>query len=394
MKILLCSTLCSKKSIELLKEKTGVDVSGHTLQKYYRLIASGLVSNGADVTTATAIPVLRCPNKWLKLHSDNEEGVDFYYTRIINLPVLRQLSILVTTMLIALRWTLRNRGQEKFVLVDVLNISTSLGALMLKPFGIHVMGLMTDMPGLMVTDTGFVMKYVRKFNFWVLGRYDSYIFLTEAMNEAVNKMHRPYIVMEGLVDSNMTKAERVVDPSIRKIIYAGSLHEQYGIKTLVDGFMNVKGDTLRLMIYGGGPFAKKLPEYEVKDSRIKYHGLRPNVEIVREELTATLLVNPRPSDEEFVKYSFPSKNMEYMVSGTPLLTTDLSGMPAEYREYVYIIEKETVKGIAESLDYLLNTLTQNDLDQKGASAKCFVLENKNNVTQMDRAIKLYKSASK
>lgn len=392
MEVLLCSALCSQKSIVDLKNNTGKDISGNTLQKYYRLIAIGLIKNDVNVTTASTIPISRCAKKWLSLDSDIEDGIRYKYAKILNIAILRQIFILLSTISIGLQWAIHNKNQEKFVLIDVLNISTSIGALFLKLFGIHVMGLMTDMPGLMVTDRGFFIRCVRRFNFWILNKYDSYIFLTEAMNDVVNKQQRPYIVMEGLVDSNMTKSERLVDPVIRKIIYAGSLHEQYGIKTLVEGFMKVMGDNLRLMIYGSGPFANKLPDYEAKDSRIKYYGLRPNADIVKEELTATLLVNPRPSHEEFVKYSFPSKNMEYMVSGTPLLTTNLTGMPAEYKEYVYIIDEETIDGLAESLDYLLNILSQTDIDEKGAYAKRFVLDKKNNVTQMARVLTLYKTA--
>ena len=36
--------------------------------------------------------------------------------------------------------------------------------------------------------------------------------------------------------------------------------------------------------------------------------------IVKEEKKSTLLVNPRFTNEEYTKYSFPSKNMEYMAS--------------------------------------------------------------------------------
>lgn len=392
MDVLLCSSLCSKSGIVELANKTGKNISGHTLQKYFRLIAVGLEKNGVSVTTASTIPVLRCSNIWLSLKSVVEENIQYHYATVFNVVVFRQISIMLSTIIIAAKWVLNNRNKEKFVLVDVLNISTSLGALMLKPFGIHVMGLMTDMPGLMVTDKGRIIKWVRRFNYWILGKYDSYVFLTEAMNDVINKKGKKYIVMEGLVDSEMRTSERRVDSNCRKIIYAGSLHEQYGVKTLVEGFMKVKGDNLRLMIYGGGPFANQLSEYEIKDSRIKYYGLRPNTEIVKEELSATLLVNPRPSHEDFVKFSFPSKNMEYMVSGTPLLTTNLTGMPEEYKKYVYIIKEETVEGLSESLDYLLNNLAQADLDEKGASAKRFVLEKKNNIIQMGRVVALYKSA--
>ena len=56
-------------------------------------------------------------------------------------------------------------------------------------------------------------------------------------------------------------------------------------------------------------------------------GCVTNDEIVRLQCEATLLVNPRPSDKEFCKYSFPSKTIEYMASGTPVLMTKLPGVP-------------------------------------------------------------------
>ena len=104
-------------------------------------------------------------------------------------------------------------------------------------------------------------------------------------------------------------------------------------------------------------------------------------------MEAALLVNPRPTNEEYTKYSFPSKNMEYMVSGTPVLTTDLPGMPRDYLPYVYLIEKEDVEGVAESFKYVLN-ISQCDRDSKGFEAKRYVIENKSNVKQAAKVINL------
>ena len=394
MRILLCSALCSKATIASLKKKTGVDISSSTLQKYYRMIAYGFVKNQAEVTTASTIPVLSCPNKWLSEKSNREECIVFHYASILNVPVLRQMSIFVSTLLHGVRWCRDSKGEQRFVVADVLNISTSMSALLLRLFGVHVMGLMTDMPGLMVGDQGRLSNLIRKFNLWTLERFDSYIFLTEAMNEVVNRKNKPYMIMEGLVDSDMKGAERCVDKDVRKIVYAGGLHERYGLRMLVEGFMNVEGDDLRLDIYGRGPFADKLPEYESKDGRVRYHGLKPNAEIVREELSATLLVNPRPTHEEFVKYSFPSKNMEYMASGTPLLTAKLPGMPVEYHQYVYLIEEETTEGVDAASQHLLEDLDSDALNAKGASAKQFVLKSKNNVCQTQRVLDFYQSICK
>ena len=93
-----------------------------------------------------------------------------------------------------------------------------------------------------------------------------------------------------------------------------------------------------------------------------------------------LLVNPRPTNEDFVKYSFPSKNIEYMASGTPFLTTDLPGIPAEYKDYIFTIEDNCVDNVKTGIEKVLSLTTQ-ERDAFGERAQKFVLENKNKYVQ-------------
>ena len=93
----------------------------------------------------------------------------------------------------------------------------------------------------------------------------------------------------------------------------------------------------------------------------------------------------RFSTEEFTKYSFPSKNMEYMASGTPLLTTKLPGMPKEYHHYVFLFKEETIDGYATAIREALS-LSDEDLRSLGQKASQFVLLNKNNVQQGKRLL--------
>ena len=95
-----------------------------------------------------------------------------------------------------------------------------------------------------------------------------------------------------------------------------------------------------------------------------------------------MLINPRSAKEEFTKYSFPIKNLEYMASGTPLLTTQLPGMPLEYFSYVYIIDDETAAGIADKIITLYNE--RDSIKIMGEKAKKFVMENKNYIFQGKR----------
>ena len=120
---------------------------------------------------------------------------------------------------------------------------------------------------------------------------------------------------------------------------------------------------------------------------VKYCGVLSPDEIVAKEQGATLLINPRPAGEEYTKYSFPSKNMEYMASGTAVLTTALPGMPEEYKKYVYLINDESISGIKNTLKELL-TSDISELRNKGLAARDFVLNNKSGKIQAGKVLEL------
>ena len=46
--------------------------------------------------------------------------------------------------------------------------------------------------------------------------------------------------------------------SLRIIMYAGGLHERYGLKMLVDGFVMANIPNAQLVIYGSGPYVDEL----------------------------------------------------------------------------------------------------------------------------------------
>ena len=83
----------------------------------------------------------------------------------------------------------------------MLNISACLGSLIAsKLIGIKSVGIVTDMPGLMVGGSrSFLSNLITRINKSYLGSFDYYVFLTEQMNPILNIHKRPYIVMEGFM---------------------------------------------------------------------------------------------------------------------------------------------------------------------------------------------------
>ena len=208
----------------------------------------------------------------------------------------------------------------------------------------------------------------------------------------VNKLeieNKPYIIIEGMVDNELVHSSNFLKEKYHKkvMIYAGALRVKYGIATLIEAFSQVKDKDAELWLYGNGDMQELIDHYVNIDRRIKYLGVLPNSEVIREQVKSTILVNPRPTTEEFTKYSFPSKNLEYMVSGTPILTTKLHGMPDDYLNYIYLFESETTEGMAQKIENVLS-IDREILHNKGQMAKDFVLENKNNIIQAKKIITL------
>lgn len=385
MKILYVSSVCSERLLDMLY-RTSIIKPMYSIQKFHWLVLRGFVSNQAEVQILSAIPVgsHNHKKKFWNVASEVEYGIVYKYIPFFNAPIIRQIWIFIFSFFYVLWWGVRNR-REKRLVCDVLNISVCMGSLFAsKLVGLKSVGIVTDIPGLMVSMTSKKSLYLA-FVAWVnksyLKSFDYYVFLTEQMNPKINIRRRPYIVMEGLVDANMKNLPNQKEVGIpRNVIYAGGLYEEYGVKMLIEAFLLLGMRDVMLSLYGDGPLVPFIKECEKKDNRIRYGGIQPNDKIVEEELKATLLVNPRPTHEEFTQYSFPSKNMEYMVSGAPVLTTKLPGMPKEYYPYVFLFEEESVNGYVNSLRNVLN-LPSDELVKRGKEAKNFVLQNKNNVQQ-------------
>lgn len=101
------------------------------------------------------------------------------------------------------------------------------------------------------------------------------------------------------------------------------------------------------------------------------------------------LITTRKGHEEYTKYSFPSKTMEYMASGTPTIMYKLPGLPIEYEEYLVLLpdnSQETLTAILKQW----GSKTQAELYEFGEKAKRFILENKNSEIQASRLMNFIK----
>lgn len=385
--LLFVSALCSEKIFEFIR-RTSNDKSGQAIQKFQTLLTEGTVKQlKSEIKVLSSLPVSPNINKkkiW-NFEPDQNNGVPINYIPTLNLPFLKRALDFQYSFFYVFLWKLFHNDAKKVVVVDALKLSPSLGAFIAcKIRRVKFVSIVTDMPGIDVFEESITKRIKASLIKFFLTRSDGYILITEQMNDIVNPHKKPFMVMEGLVDINMTNNFiRKKTKKERIILYSGGIYERYGVKNLLEGFMTLNDSDARLHIYGAGPLEEKMSDFMKRDSRIKYFGVVSNQVLVKKQMEATLLINPRPTFEDFTKYSFPSKNMEYMVSGTPTVTTLLPGMPKDYLPYIFPITEESSKGISIVLSNLLEKSTE-ELVVFGERAKRFVLEEKNNIRQGKR----------
>lgn len=358
-------------------------------QKYHRLLIEGMAAHTRVDVIATP-PVNRnvMDRAIVRLPRHTEGGANYHHLPAVRNPYCKGLTMAFGTFF----RTLRLADQDSVVIVDCLNRIVATSALLAaKLRRKRCVGIVTDLPDMFEKHS----KSFIAWGNWIIRHCSDYIVLTQAMNDYINPQGKPYVVLEGQADETMAEKTPDLSQKIapRMVLYAGSISKIYGSELLVRGFQMADIPNAQLRIYGFGDYVEELEQIAREDSRVIYGGLLLNAQVVEKEQQATLLVNPRPTDAEFVKYSFPSKTMEYMASGTPLLTTVLPGMPREYHPYVYLLEEETVEGMARKLQEIMSR-SDEELLQKGLAAREFILKEKNNIVQAKKILDMLENTGK
>lgn len=223
------------------------------------------------------------------------------------------------------------------------------------------------------------------------GLVDRFVLLTDQMAERL-KIKSPHIVVEGIAttdENNVDDATVNTLKNERYVLYSGTLNYKFGIGTLIKAFEKTEDEKLKLVICGFGEAEELIKEKQKEDMRIVYLGRVDRAEVLSLQKNATVLVNPRQNNEEFTKYSFPSKNLEYLSSGVPLVAYKLDGIPDEYDEYIYYPTDNSAEALSKEIMKIC-ALPDEERKLLGKKAKDFVFENKNKVKQAQRIIEFIK----
>lgn len=368
---------------------SGVSIAGNKMQ--LNVLSELSKYDDLDIKILTIYPVAAWPrDKRLFYNGEREELVENVFTwrvNFLNLPILKQI-----WQTISLFWS-ASRLVDKETLVFTFNMFPQVGipAVLLKKFyGCKMCSLLADLP---IDDNTFNKSYVRKmfrklFD-WLtrkaIRKCDKLVVLNKhAALEFAPGI--PYIVVEGGVAEKDIRPFPNIVKNRKVIVYSGALTEYSGILQLIEAMKYVDDPDVTLEIYGGGYLKEEVVKRVEQSSNIRYMGRVSNSEMLKIQEQAWLLVNPRLVDDPISKVTFPSKLFEYMLSGTPVLTTKFNGLSNEYFSKLFIIENEPPTDIAININKILNK-TQEECDEISKAAYFFIINSKMWAYQVQKIIK-------
>lgn len=371
----------------ILNSKSHIDYAANKLQWKFIKGLSSIKKTEINIISAPFVSPF--PKGYKKIHfnkkpSEKIDNIEINYVAFCNLWGYRNIS-----RKYAINKKIRKIPVNEIDAVFLYSAHTPIvqTAKKIKKFNslTHICLILPDLPEFMNRNRkkNFLYRVFKKIDIKFFKRnikyVDSCVFLTEKMSDYLNIKDKPFVVIEGMIDPEEIVIEdyKSNDYSQKKdVVYTGNLVDTNGILNLLEAFHQIEDQNLNLIICGRGETENKIKEYAEIDKRIHFLGQLKNEEVLKIQRNALVLVNPRQNIGEYTKYSFPSKNMEYLLSGNPVIAYKLDGIPDEYDEYFFYPEDNSIEALRNKI-IEVSKLSPEERQKIGEKGRNFVLENKN-----------------
>lgn len=403
MKILFITGLYSQESEQYYSSVLKCNSLATPSNVYQWGVVKGLIENGADVEVCS-FPFLPTYPSGLSIKKAKSEELAFNNKKIGNsyayctIAGIKEIDISRKLKSVIDKWVNRTLvGECGMILIYSLYgpfLKTAIKCAK-KYNNVKVCPIVTD---LFISSLSVLKKYpilkriqgyfeYKRIKYGI-DRADTFVLLAKGMEKFVPRAVNNHVIIEGIAGDSIPMPTKKESVSTKTLLYTGSLGIHTSIKELVDAFMLTSDERFRLVVCGSGYYADYIASRSLEDDRIIFNGSVSRAEAVRLQKDATMLINPRLPSVPDTPYSFPSKTIEYLVSGTPMIGYRLVGISEDYYEYFYIPEDEDVSSLSELITKVLN-LPQSELDQRAFNAWNYIMSYKTSKQQVKKMIDFF-----
>lgn len=388
MKVIFCSSVYNMRDYDKITQRSTVPASlaDHNLNSNVILGLEECMEKPVQLVNNVPIPNYPKFNKILFKRQiwQHRDGAEDINCGFINLPVLKHISRAFTTFRELKKQIKAANGEPVVVMTYDLHLGISLAIRFARKCFPHIRTctFLPDIPTAVIAasndgkiSVGGRFRAAIKETF--IRQFDSYVFITKHMSEVPVVANKPYAVVEGIYNNHQSPlAPKTTQTKV--VFYSGQLNPAYGMENLLEAFQQIyhQDKSYELWICGGGGLAERISQLSKDCPGVKYYGYVSGSRVRELQAEASVLVNPRQNIGLLTRYSFPSKTMEYLASGRPVIGYKLDGIPEEYDSYIQYVPDNSVETLRDKIMEVCS-LSQEERTQIGQRARSFILERKN-----------------
>ncbi len=402
--LFLCGCFPEECENEYLENSIGlIQVAADRLQKN---IIRGIQESGRAVPHVLTAPFVGYYSAGYKklFVKDHEYVSDNIRYSIVGFPTIKGLETYVKSVRLARRiiqWCRASKENRHLIVYShYTGFMRAIGIAKRRFPDLNVCCVITDMPELTAVKPTTFRQWCKTLpsramfaiTYKNLPCVDKFVLLSKHMATPLGLQQEDFTVVECMCDPALVGGGQE-NPFLPKrkaddiyFAYSGTLFRTYGILELLQAFASIDNPRFHLWICGEGDAKPEVQAAAKKDSRIEYFGSLRHSDVINWQQAADILINPRSSEGRFTQYSFPSKTIEYMLAGKPVIAYKLAGIPEDYDDYLLYVNGG-VSGLAESISRC-GLMSRDELCSLGEHNRRFAEENKNYLVQTKKILNI------
>ncbi len=352
MNVIVFTSAMVEKEFAVYQKEAHIKPNPSNQNFYNKLIKALSFKNNVSVVSHRPFVKGMFDDDFLQAKQTSDGKVKYYYTK---LEATRSYKLFdeVEEIVLAAEKAVLDFSNEPFIcIVDTLRINLVKGAVKFaRKYNAKIVGMLTDNPA----NLSHVRRSYVKNVYRNTQRLDAFLTLSNGLLRAFKVTEKPNYIFEGLVDEIPTIKKQ---PIGNYYFFGGSLYERYGVKRLINAFLESNIQE-KMVIAGNGPLKDYIYQVTDKSLKLLYLSQLPVNQIYGLEQHAIANINPRPFSKKLDDESVPSKLLEYLSSGIPTISTIHSKLYEIFKNDIYWIEDDTTIGIKNAL----NDFAKKDYDE-------------------------------
>lgn len=325
-------------------------------------------------------PVPKSRIVWLKQETRMINGVKFVRLSSFNLPVLRIIYRNLVYLCYILYWCFKNQNKHNKLHIIQYNVSspTLIVTLFAKLFRcVHISAFLYDLG---MPPSSYNLSKMKKMVHRIIDaqakcliKYLDYSFAIN--NHVIEQYSKPEksIIVDGGISSDVFKHLPLPDKRDKSrfvLLIAGNLTETNGVRLLLEVSKEIVDKKIEFWFAGRGNMLNEILSQAQYDKRIVYKGFLSTDELFDVYSQTDVLLNLRLMPQNEGEYLFPSKFLEYLVTGRTVITTNFAHVKKDYGDICYVLDDNNL----ECLVRQIRQLQDDERDDKFGKSQRYMLD--------------------